>query len=77
MKATDIKYIPPEKFILVQQDETIHDLKFDTKPIGYLKDALLRFRRNKGSVYAACIIGLMLLFAIFVPMFSKYQVNYI
>lgn len=76
MKATDIKYIPAEKFVLVQQDETIHDLKFETKPIGYFKDAWLRFSRNKGSVVAACIIGMLLLFAIFVPIFSKYDVNY-
>jgi oligopeptide transport system permease protein len=76
MKASDIKYISPEKFILVQQDGTIHDLKFDTKPIGYFQDAWLRFRRNKGSVVAACIIGLMLAFALFVPVFSKYDVNY-
>lgn len=76
MKATDIKHIPLEKFVLVQQDETIHDLKFDTKPIGYLKDAWLRFSRNKGSVIAACIIGLQLLFAILVPIFSKYSIDY-
>lgn len=76
MNLVDINNIPDEKFILVQQDASIHDSKFETKPIGYFKDALIRFKRNKGSVVAAYIIGLLLLFAILVPIFSKYDMKY-
>ncbi|QSX06851.1 ABC transporter permease [Sedimentibacter sp. zth1] len=77
MNINEIKDIPAEKFVLVQQDSSLHDLKFDTKPIGYFKDAWIRFRKNKGSVVAACIITLLLAFAIFVPIFSKYDAEYI
>ncbi len=76
MSLVDINSIPSEKFTLVQQDASLHDLKLDTKPIGYLKDAMIRFRKNKGSVAGAYIIALLLLFAVFVPMFSKYDINY-
>lgn len=72
----DIKNIPAEKFVLVQQDSKIHDLKLETKPISYLKDALIRFKKSKSSVVAAWIIGLLIVFAIFVPIFSKYDVKY-
>lgn len=76
MSLVDINNIPDEKFTLTQQDTSIHDLKFETKAIGYFKDALIRFKRNKGSVAGAYIIALLLIFAIFVPMFSKYDMNY-
>ena len=39
--------ISPEKFKLVRQDAKISDVKFDTKPIGYFKDAFIRFKKNK------------------------------
>lgn len=68
--------IPVEKFNIVQHDTTIHDVKFDTKPVGYFKDAFSRFVKNKSSVVAAIIIALQLLFAIFAPMFSKYSVSF-
>lgn len=72
----EIKNIDPKKFRFVQEDERLHDAKFDTKPIGYFKDAWYRFSRNKGSVVAAIIILLLLLFAILVPMFSRFNVAY-
>lgn len=65
--------ISPEKFKLVHQDSKISDVKFDTKPIGYFKDAFIRFKKNKSSVAAAIIIVVLLLFAIFAPMISKYE----
>ncbi len=64
--------ISPEKFKLVQTDSIIKDVKFDTKPVGFFKDAFIRFRRNKSSVTAAIIIIFLFLFAIFAPMLSKY-----
>lgn len=65
--------ISKEMFEFVQIDKAIHDKKFDTKPIGYFKDAWIRFRKNKSSVAGAIIIIILLLFAIFGPLISKYD----
>lgn len=59
--------IPKEKFEFVQQNEKLHDKKFQTKPIGYLKDAFNRFKKNKGSLVAAFIVLFLILFAIIGP----------
>ena len=62
--------IPKEKFELVHEDESIHDTKFETKPIGWLRDALTRFVKNRTSVFAAAVLFLIILFAIIVPLAS-------
>lgn len=64
--------IPDEKFKLVQSQEKIHDQKFQTKPIGFFKDVLLRFSKNKASVFAACVILIIAFFAIFGPGMNDY-----
>lgn len=68
-KHMDYTNIPKEKFEFYQRDESIHDKKFDTKPIGYFQDAMIRFSRNKSSVAAAIIILVLLLFTFLVPVF--------
>lgn len=77
-KEQFVKYdsIPKEKFALVQDKGNIHDLKFDTKPVGYLKDAFRRFCKNKASVAAAIIILLIVLFAAVTPLFSSYKMDF-
>lgn len=72
----DINNISKDKFVLVQDDVKILDKELVTKPIGYFEDAWLRFKRNKGSVIAAIIIVILILFAIFVPMISKYEMKF-
>ena len=72
----DIHNIPKEKFVPANNRDINHDKKLETKPIGYFKDAWLRFRKNKGSVFAFGIIVLLLLFAIIAPMVSPYTVAY-
>ncbi len=67
---------PKEKFQFAHKDDRIHDLRFETKPIGYFKDAWLRFRKNKSAVVAAVLILLLLLFAIIVPFVSNYDVTF-
>lgn len=67
--------ITKKDFVLVQQDKQIHDLKFETKPTTYLKDALRRFVKNKSSVSASVIIGILILLAIFVPIFNKSNID--
>lgn len=66
-KDVDFDNIPKEKFEFVNQGERISDKKFDDKPIGYMKDAWIRFRKNKGSIVAAIIILLIVLYAIITP----------
>ncbi len=75
MQNNEYMNIPKEKFEFAHRDETIHDRKLETKPIGYFKDAWIRFCKNKSSVAAACIIVVLVLFAVVVPMFSNYTVE--
>ncbi len=72
----EYKHIPKEKFEFAQRDEKIFDRKLETKPIGYFKDAWIRFRKNKSSVAAACIIVILVLYAVIVPIFSNYDVQH-
>lgn len=70
-----IPEISKEKLQYVIRKEKIHDVKFKTKPIGYFKDALMRFAKNKGSIVAAVIILILLLYALLTPLFSKYTME--
>ena len=63
--------IPKEKFEFVNHGERIADKKFEDKPIGYFKDAWLRFRKNKASVVATAVIICIVLFAIFFPLLNN------
>ena len=65
--------IPKEKFRFADPERRMVDKKFDTKQMSYSKDVFVRFCKNKSSVIAAIIILLLVLFAIFVPMFCETQ----
>lgn len=71
----EIMNVPKEKLKFTVRDNAIHDVKFDTKPVGYFKDALIRFSKNKGSIVAAVIILILLLFAIITPYVSRYEME--
>jgi oligopeptide transport system permease protein len=75
MNNTNYINIPKEKFEFVSRSEKIHDKKLDTKPIGYFKDALIRFRKNKGSVVAFGIILILVIFAIVGPYLTPYELS--
>lgn len=60
--------IPKEKFSFVHAGERITDKKLEDKPIGYLKDAWIRFRRNRASVVATVIILCVFLYAFLAPL---------
>ena len=62
--------IPREKFEFVNHGERIADKKFEDKPIGYFKDAWIRFRKNKASVVAAIVIIAIVLFAFLMPLLN-------
>ena len=75
MKAQDYQ-ISSEKFVFHSAGENLHDTKLETKPISYFRDALNRFAKNKASIVATVIILLLVVFAIFAPIFSPYTVAY-
>ena len=64
-----------DDFDFVQKNEKIHDTKFETKPTTFAKDALKRFAKNKSSVAASFIIGIIVILSIFVPLFSTANVS--
>lgn len=55
-------------FQFVQQDKSIHDVKFTTKPTTFFRDAMRRFTKNKSSVVGGIILGVLFLFAIILPL---------
>lgn len=65
-----------ESFEFVQQDAKIFDKPPETKPIGFYRDAWRRFKRNKASVVAACMILVMILFSLIFPLFSRYPLEF-
>lgn len=73
--APEYQSVDTSKLVLVQMDETISDTKFEGKPIGFFKDAAIRFCRNKGSLIAFFVILVMIFLAIFGPSFNDYGYN--
>ena len=62
-------------FDFVARDEKIFDKKFETKAVGYFRDAIGRFCKNKSSVVAFIILVGIILMSTFAPIFSKYDVD--
>ncbi|MDY2913604.1 MAG: ABC transporter permease [Candidatus Enteromonas sp.] len=62
-------------FVFVQQDASIHDVKFKTKPTTFFKDAMRRFVKNKSSVVAAGILAILIGMAIVVPVADKNNIT--
>lgn len=67
--------ITASDFEFVQKDAKIHDVKFETKATTFAKDAFKRFCKNKSSVVAAIIIGVIAILAVFVPVLSSANVE--
>ena len=68
--SMDIKAIPSDLFHRKEENENLHDQAFETKPVSYLRGAMMRFAKNKASIVAAIIIALLALYAIIVPIVS-------
>ena len=66
--------ISKDDFKLVQVDTKIHDQKFQTKPTTFVKDCFRRFCKNKSSVVAAFILGILVVLSILVPVVAKTSV---
>ena len=71
----DYEKIPAEQFAFVQESEKLRDQKLQTKARSYFADAMIRFRKNKSSVVAFGILVFLVLYAVFVPIFSPYTAD--
>ena len=58
--------IPESQFTSLNQED-IHDEKFQTKPIGFFKDALIRLFHDPISVISLIALLIIILMAIIVP----------
>lgn len=72
----EIRKIPAEKFSFVTKNDLGHDKKLVTKPRSYMRDALSRFCKNKGSIVGAAVILFLLLYALIAPLCTPYTVDY-
>ena len=63
--------IKKDDFSLIQSDERIHDQKFETKPTTFLKDCFRRFKKNKSSVVAGIILGILLVLSVAIPILDR------
>lgn len=71
LEKAKTEHLRPEDCEFVQMNERLHDQKFEHEPIGFFKDAWLRFKENKASIVAAVIILFIVFMSIFMPMFSS------
>ena len=67
--------VEKEQFEFVQMQGNIADETFQDKPIGFFKDAMIRFCRSKVSIIALVGIVFIILMSIFVPIFSRWGYN--
>lgn len=56
-----------DDFNFVQKDQKIYDKELETKPVGYFKDAMIRFGKNRTNVVASLILLTLILMSILVP----------
>nr|WP_307989697.1 ABC transporter permease [uncultured Niameybacter sp.] len=61
------KNIPKERFEFIQKDKKIYDQKIEGKPISYLQDVWMRFKKNKTNLTASTILLILVLCSIFMP----------
>ena len=64
-----------DDFQLVQNDKIITDVKLDTKPTTFFKDAFRRFCKNKSSVVGAIILAILVFMAIVVPFLIPHDIE--
>ena len=66
--------LPASDFEALYQED-IKDKKFQTKPVGFFKDAAIRLTKSKVSIIAFIIIGIIIILAVVVPPLSPYGFN--
>lgn len=65
-----------EDFRFASGNAESKDRKPQTKPVGYFRDAWRRFKKNKASIVALCIIVFLILFAFITPLCSTFDVSF-
>ena len=73
--APEFRDVPTQKLREVQRTEEIRDAAFEHKPIGFFKDAAIRFCKSRISMAALVGILIVLLFAIFGPGMNEHGFN--
>ena len=68
----ELEAIPVDSFAMVQDSDQIMDEKFQTKPIGFFKDAMIRLSKNKVALLSFALIMLIIIGAYLVPAISGY-----
>ena len=63
--------LPESDFQMIQSEE-IHDEKFQTKPIGFFKDAMIRLSKSPVAVTSFTIIVIIILSSLIVPNITGY-----
>lgn len=61
------------EFTLVHRDQEIRDVEFKTEAVSYAKDVWRRFKRDKVTVLALCIIIAIVVMAIIGPYLSPHD----
>ena len=67
--------IKDDDLSFVQKDKEINDVKLNTKPTTFFRDALHRFTKNKSSVIGGIIIGVLSVLAILVPLVVSQDID--
>jgi len=76
MENKQLDNFSPDDFKFSSHGEAIKDKKPETKPVGYFRDAWRRFKKNKASIVALCIILFLILFSIVVPLASSFDMAF-
>ena len=71
----ELENLSAADFVMVQEGEQIMDEKFQTKPIGFFKDAMIRLSKSSVAVVSFTLIVLIIVSALFVPLFTGYGYN--
>ena len=71
----ELENLSAADFVMVQEGEQIMDEKFQTKPIGFFKDAMIRLSKSSVAVISFTLIVLIILSALIVPLLTGYGYN--
>ena len=69
----ELENLSAADFVMVQEGEQIMDEKFQTKPIGFFKDAMIRLAHSKVSMFSVAVIAIIIVLALIVPNITGYS----
>lgn len=68
----ELKSLPDSSFESLHQED-IKDEKFQTKPVGFFRDAMIRLSKSKVSMISVSCIVLIIILALLVPNITGYS----